>query len=119
MAETGMTHPGMSGANDLRLVFWELTASCNLKCQHCRAEAQEEAAQGELSTQEVIRVAREIRESADPIMILTGGEPLARDDFFDIADECTGLFSRVALATNGTLVDNALAQRIVKAGIHA
>jgi radical SAM protein with 4Fe4S-binding SPASM domain len=101
----------------LRLVFWELTARCNLKCQHCRAEAMDDFATGELTTAEILRVAREIRQDADPIMILTGGEPLARPDFFEIADECCRLFTRVAMATNGTLVDDAIAQRIMRSGI--
>jgi len=103
--------------DDLRLVFWELTARCNLKCQHCRAEAQDHVAPNELTTDEVLRVAGEIREEADPIMVLTGGEPLVRQDFFEIAEECTKIFSRVALATNGTLVDDELARRIVATGI--
>jgi AdoMet-dependent heme synthase len=98
-------------------VFWELTARCNLKCVHCRAEAGAEAASGELPTEDVLAAARDIREAGDPILVLTGGEPLVRDDFFDIARFCGGLFSRVALATNGTLVDAALARRIVEAGI--
>ncbi len=103
--------------NELRLVFWELTARCNLKCQHCRAEAQDDFVAGELTTDEIISVARDIRKTADPIMILTGGEPLVRADFFDIVDECTSLFSRVAVATNGTLVDDAMAKRIVDSGV--
>ncbi len=101
----------------LRLVFWELTARCNLKCRHCRAEAQAEAADGELSTAEILAAARDIRATGDPILILTGGEPLIRKDFFEIADACTGLFSRVALATNGTAVDDDMARRIVRSGI--
>ena len=101
----------------LRLVFWELTARCNLKCCHCRAEAQDEAVAGELSTAEVLSVARAVREAGDPIMVLTGGEPLVRKDFFEIAEACVGLFTRVALATNGTIVDDALARRIVTTGI--
>ncbi|MBN2449412.1 MAG: radical SAM protein [Lentisphaeria bacterium] len=101
----------------LRLVFWELTARCNLRCRHCRAEAQEDAAAGELTTAEALDAARNIRADADPIVVLTGGEPLTRTDFFDIARACTGLFSRVALATNGTLVDDGLAHEIVSAGI--
>lgn len=101
----------------LRLIFWELTARCNLKCQHCRAEAQEDFAEGELTTDEVLQVARDIRKASDPIVILTGGEPLVRPDFFEIAQECTSLFSRVALATNGTMIDDELAGRIVLAGI--
>ncbi|MHB9130844.1 MAG: radical SAM protein [Armatimonadota bacterium] len=103
--------------NIIRLVFWELTARCNLKCQHCRAEAQDDFVAGELTTEEILRVAREIREDADPIMVLTGGEPLARQDFFEIAGECCKLFTRVALATNGTMVDDALARKIVDIGI--
>ena len=111
-------HPhGNMQHNALRLVFWELTARCNLKCQHCRAEAMEGFAVGELTTEEILRVAEDIRKDADPIIILTGGEPLARPDFFTIAEQCTRLFTRVAMATNGTLVDDALAQRIVDTGI--
>lgn len=101
----------------LRLVFWELTARCNLTCKHCRAEAQDHFVAGELSTEEILSVARDIRECADPIMILTGGEPLVREDIFDIASECSTMFSRVALATNGTLVDDAVAAKIVASGI--
>lgn len=101
----------------LRLVFWELTARCNLKCCHCRAEAQDVAVAGELSTAQVLSVARDIRTTGDPIMILTGGEPLVRKDFFEIAKACSEMFSRVALATNGTLVDDAMARRIAEAGI--
>lgn len=108
--------PGMMG-NAIRLVFWELTARCNLKCIHCRAEAQEDFVEGELTTDEIIRVAHDIREAGDPIVILTGGEPLVRGDFFEIAGECTKLFTRVALATNGTLIDDSLARRIVETGI--
>jgi heme b synthase len=103
--------------DSLRLVFWELTAACNLKCQHCRAEAQEEAMPDELSTEDVISVAKDIRKVGDPIMILTGGEPLARKDFFEIARACTGMFSRVALATNGTLVTDAIAKEVADCGI--
>lgn len=100
----------------LRLVFWELTARCNLRCRHCRAEAGEAVAE-ELSTEEILAAARAIRADADPLMILTGGEPLTRPDFFAIAKSCCGLFTRVALASNGTLIDNGLAIRIRDTGI--
>ena len=101
----------------LRLVFWELTARCNLTCKHCRAEAQDDFVVGELTTEEILGVARDIRECADPIMILTGGEPLAREDFYEIATACSGMFTRVALATNGTLVDDTIAAKIAACGI--
>lgn len=117
MAQEPVTPPQGPGVPDLRLVFWELTARCNLRCRHCRAEARDEAAPEELTTPEVLQVARDIRAAGDPIVVLTGGEPLLRPDLFDIAARCRGLFSRVALATNGTLVDDAAARRIAGAGI--
>ena len=107
----------MMTADVLRLVFWELTARCNLKCRHCRAEAQSDFVAGELTTAEVLKVAADIREAGDPIVVLTGGEPLVRPDIYDIAEACSKMFTRVALATNGTMVTNDVAQRIVASGI--
>lgn len=101
----------------LRLVFWELTARCNLACIHCRATAQPEAAAGELTTDELHAVARDIRAAGDPILVLTGGEPLVRPDFYELAQACTKQFTRVALATNGTGVDDTVARRIAACGI--
>ncbi len=101
----------------LRLVFWELTAACNLHCRHCRAEAQAEAASGELDTRAMLGVMAQIREVGDPILILSGGEPLLRPDFTAIARHACATFSHVALATNGTLVDGALADAIAGLGI--
>ena len=109
--------PVTSPPPPLRLVFWELSARCNLKCQHCRAEAQDDYAEGELSTEEVLAAADAIRAAGDPIVILTGGEPLVRHDIFTIAEHCVDRFSRVALATNGTQVDAAMARRIADVGI--
>jgi radical SAM protein with 4Fe4S-binding SPASM domain len=104
-------------ASDLRLLFWELTARCNLRCRHCRADAQPEAEANELSTDEILQVMQTIRRDADPILILTGGEPLAREDFFRLAEAATAQFTRVALATNGTLIDEAVAAQIADTGI--
>jgi len=101
----------------LRLVFWELTASCNLSCIHCRAEAGPERLVDELSTGECMRFVDDLADFANPILILTGGEPLNRPDVFDIAERAVGRSLRVALASNGTLIDDAVASRIRDAGI--
>jgi len=101
----------------LRLVFLELTAACNLHCRHCRADAQPLAAPDELTREELVRVAAEIRAIADPIIILSGGEPLLRPDFFPIVEDYCALFSRVALASNGTLLDDALIRRLMTVGV--
>ena len=103
--------------NELRLVFWELTARCNLKCIHCRAEAQEERQKDELSTEECFAVIDNLCSFSNPILILTGGEPLYRQDIFEIASYASNKGLRVALATNGTLIDKETAIRIKECGI--
>ncbi len=84
-----------------RLIFWELTKRCNLACKHCRAEAAEMDYSGELDLDSAKKVIDDITAFANPILVLTGGEPLYRDDIFDIARYAASKKLRVALATNG------------------
>ncbi len=107
----------MMNRNIPRLIFWELTKRCNLKCAHCRAEADESIFEGELSLEKIKSTIDQISANYSPIMILTGGEPLYRKDIFDIASYSTGKGLRTALATNGTLIDKGIAARIKDAGI--
>jgi len=100
-----------------RLVFWELTTGCNLSCIHCRASATELMSPDDLSTTECLRIVDQIAEYAPLILVLSGGEPLWRRDVFDIARHAVSKGLRVALATNGTLIDAAVAARIRDAGI--
>ncbi|MCX7677719.1 MAG: radical SAM protein [Spirochaetes bacterium] len=102
--------------NELRLIFWELTKRCNLKCIHCRAEATEALCE-ELSTNDIFQTIDEIARFAKPIIVLTGGEPLYRADVFDIAHYAVQKKFRVALATNGTLIDALVAKKIRDSGI--
>src|SRR5690242_18809958 len=53
-----------------------------------------------------------------PVLIFSGGEPLVRHDIFELADYAHGKGLPIALATNGTLVDQAMARRIKDAGIY-
>lgn len=101
----------------LRIVFFELTARCNLTCLHCRAEASMEGERDELTNEEIKRVLKEIGTFGRVVVILTGGEPLMRRDFFEIAAYArdTGLIT--AMASNGTLITEEMARRIKESGI--
>lgn len=110
-------HPIMGRENSPRLIFWELTEGCNLKCIHCRATAQPGRNKDELTTDEAYRIIDEIVGFSDPILVLSGGEPLYRPDFFEIADYAVNKGLKVALATNGTLIDQEMARRIRVTGI--
>jgi heme b synthase len=108
---------GHPGPNQLRLVAWEITRSCNLNCVHCRAAAERGPYPGELETEECSRILDEIAESAKPIIILTGGEPLLREDIWSIARHGSEAGLRVVMATNGTLVTPVAVERMKSSGI--
>jgi radical SAM protein with 4Fe4S-binding SPASM domain len=71
----------------------------------------------DLNTSECLRIVDELAQYAPFILVLSGGEPLWRRDVFEIAARANGHGIRVALATNGTLVDEAMAMRIKESGI--
>lgn len=98
-------------APNLRVVAWEVTRKCNLSCLHCRASAENEDYEGELSTQECRNLVEQIAGTGKPILILSGGEPLLRNDLLDIAAHAVKAGLRVALGTNGTLITEEFARK--------
>jgi heme b synthase len=111
-------HPqGTAKEPTLRLVAWETTRNCNLNCMHCRAAATRGPYSGELDTAAALRLLDQIAEVGNPIVILTGGEPLLRPDIFDIAGYGTKLGLRMVMAPNGTLITEKIAQKMADSGI--
>ena len=101
-----------------RLVFWETTAGCNLHCIHCRRIIiADQLTPQDLTTQESFHLIDQIAAVGRPILVLSGGEPLFRPDIFDIARYATDAGLIVALASNGTLIDDSVAARIKESGI--
>jgi len=85
----------------LKIVAWELTRRCGLACRHCRGAAIDRAYADELTTVECLRTIDAIVRVATPMIILTGGEPLVRDDVDAVAAYATRRGCRVVLATCG------------------
>jgi len=104
-------------AANLRLVAWEITRNCNLNCIHCRAAATMGPYEGELDTAACLQLVDQIAFVGQPIVILTGGEPLLRPDIFDIARYGTEKGLRMVMAPNGTLITASVAQQMVDVGI--
>ncbi len=101
-----------------RMIFWELTDRCNLACAHCRGgDHRAPAVEEELSTAEATAFIDSVAEKYSPVIVLTGGEPLYRDDVFELAGHIRDRGLRAALATNGTLLDSAAARRVRQSGI--
>ena len=101
------------------MVAWNLTRRCNLECAHCYISAgPSESAERELTTAECRRIASEILElSPAPLFILSGGEPLLRDDLEEIASHAVRRGATVVVGTNGTLLTDDRIARLVDAGV--
>lgn len=100
-----------------RLIFWEVTKGCNLRCVHCRATATELSSPTDLPTTKALDIIDQIVTVANPILVLSGGEPLYRSDIFQLARYAGDKGLRVALATNGTLVTKEVARMIADSAI--
>ncbi len=111
------TTAGASKNATLRLVAWETTRNCNLNCAHCRASATMEHYSGELDTPASFRLLDQIAEIGQPIVILTGGEPLLRPDIFEIARYGTDKGLRMVMAPNGTMITDGNAKKMAESGI--
>lgn len=100
------------------LISWNLTRRCNLKCAHCYLDSAGTAGVDNLSTDEALLFVDEIA-SLNPraMLILTGGEPLVRADLFQIASRASSRGLMVVLGTNGTLMDDAVAKRLIESGV--
>jgi len=100
-----------------RWLAWEITGRCNLNCIHCRSSSSMGSDQGDFTLTEAKALIDEITSFAKPVVVLSGGEPLLREDVFDIAAYGTQKGLRMALATNGTLVDDSVCRKIKESGI--
>lgn len=85
-------------------VYWEMTQACALACRHCRAEAMSTPHPMELSSQEGIEFLRQIPGFGEPLpqLILTGGDPLARRDLYELIDEARRLGISVSITPAAT-----------------
>jgi len=85
------------------VLIWELTQACELACKHCRAEAEPARHPDELTTAEGKRLLEDAREFGDgQLVVLSGGDPLAREDAVDLVEHGTDLGLRMTMTPSGT-----------------
>jgi len=101
------------------VVAWNLTRRCNLECAHCYISAgPRESATAELDTAACLAVADQILAvNPAPLLILSGGEPLLRDDLAEIARHASARGATVVVGTNGTLLTDQRIAALQEAGV--
>lgn len=105
--DAGLAADGATAGDHVpHVIAWNLTRRCNLECAHCYiAAGPAESATDELTTQECLRIIDEILAiNTTPMLILSGGEPLLRDDLCTIAERASRRGATVVVGTNGTLL---------------
>jgi len=98
------------------IIAFEVTRRCVLRCRHCRASATT-SEQDVLSTDQCRKILDAIAELKKCVVVLTGGEPMMRQDIFDLTDYGKSLGLRMAIATCGALLDDAAVERFKRAGL--
>jgi radical SAM protein len=100
------------------VVIWEVTRACDLACVHCRASAIRAREPGELTTEEGRRLIAEVRHLGRPVFVLTGGDPLKREDIFELIEASATAGLPTYLSPSGTpLLTHAALRRAQKAGL--
>jgi radical SAM protein with 4Fe4S-binding SPASM domain len=94
------------------VVVWNVSRTCNLRCMHCYSDSEARRYPNELTFEEGKALLDDLAAFGVPAVLLSGGEPLARRDIYELAAYGRGLGLRLTLSTNGTLIDRAAARRI-------
>ncbi|MFZ0034078.1 MAG: radical SAM protein, partial [Sedimentisphaerales bacterium] len=118
---------GLSGKSDhLRyeadntfgpVAVYNCTSRCNLNCLHCYSNSTSDLSSDQLSTTEAKQLLHQLAEVNCPVVLFTGGEPLLRNDLFDLLAEAKQLSLRTVISTNGTLIDSAVAKKLAGLGV--
>ncbi len=111
----------------MKLVSWNTTNQCNMRCAHCYRRANEDAAGArighiapdELSTEQAKQMITEIKRAGFQIMIFSGGEPLLRPDLMELGAFAASVGLRPVLGTNATLITEEKAYQLKEAGFMA
>ncbi len=97
-----ITFPEPDFHRDPFLVIWEVTRACHLACRHCRARARRYRDPGELTTGEGLGLLDQISSFRNPLLVVTGGDPLWRDDLFVLMEAAHRKGLRVTFTPSAT-----------------
>ncbi|MFA6450516.1 MAG: 12,18-didecarboxysiroheme deacetylase [bacterium] len=99
------------------VVVWNMGRRCNLSCAHCYSGSKNLDYDGELTTAEGRSLIDDLAKFGAPVMLFSGGEPTMRPDLYELAKHATASGMRAVISTNGTLIDDAMAEKFKEVGL--
>lgn len=99
------------------VVVWNVTRRCNLKCVHCYAKSEDTSYENELTTEQGKTVIDDLSQFGVPVILFSGGEPLARKDLPELAEYAVSKGMRAVISTNGTLISKETAKALKHIGL--
>lgn len=102
--------------NGRPVVVWNCTRQCNLNCIHCYASANKSAGPQSMDMKAGEALISDLADFGVPVILFSGGEPLLRRDLFHLARLSQESGIRIALSTNGTLIDREVAEDLKDVG---
>ena len=106
----------------LKQLFWECTLRCNLHCKHCGSDCKRTADVPDMPAEDFLRVVDSITPRVNPhevSIIITGGEPLMRNDLEQVG---LALYRRGypwGMVSNGLAMTPERLQKLMAAGLHS
>jgi len=104
------------GGKGKPIVVWNCTSKCNLNCIHCYSNSGGRDSDSSMTTDEGKAFIRQLADFGVPVLLFSGGEPLLRDDFFELARYAVDAGLGVVVSTNGTLITPDAASQIKDIG---
>ena len=112
----------MQEEHPLRQLFWESTLRCNLKCRHCGSDCKISSLHPDMPFNDFRKVLERIKEKYDShniMVIVSGGEPLMREDILKCGREIFNLEFPWGMVSNGRLMSPRMIDGLLEAGIHS
>ncbi len=99
------------------VVVWNVTRNCNLRCVHCYSQSEGMDYHDEMTTEEGKKMLSDLGGFGVPVVLFSGGEPLAREDIFELGKYAGEQGMRVVVSTNGTMISRKVAHRLKAIGV--
>jgi len=93
-------------------VLWEITNTCNYHCSYCIFSSEAKKYDDELTTDEVKRTIKDLKENNFTYIKFTGGEPFTRKDMTEILKYASELGFDMDISTNASLITDEIAKEL-------